>query len=169
VGGADRLCAILDQPETSALGQLSDFVHWGGVPKKMNRHDRASPRGDGRLDLTDVEVARVLVHVDEYRPGSNVEHGVCRRHEGEWTRDHLVAWSDAIRDQRQVQRCCARAGGYCVLHSDLLGKTAFQLRHSRSLNEHSRLEHVENGSLLSISDQRSGDWDIGLHGWWSHW
>src|SRR5207245_2192898 len=81
--------------------------------------DRASPRGDCSLDRTDVEVKRVIVHVNEDRLGSNVEHGVCRRHEGEWTRDHLVARPDAICDQRQVQRSRARAGGDGMPHTDL--------------------------------------------------
>src|SRR5437870_13515646 len=64
VGRTQRLCAILNQPQTSSLGQLKDLVHRSGMPKKRDRHDRASPRGECRRDLTDVAVELRMVHVN---------------------------------------------------------------------------------------------------------
>ena len=82
----------------------------------MHRHERAGARRDRRLDLVEIDVARVEVDVDEHRARADAHDDVGGGDEAQRRRDHLVARPDAAGaaapspDRRWRRSGCAPVG-----------------------------------------------------------
>src|SRR6185437_16409862 len=65
---ADGVRGVLDDAQLVLLGNGVQALHVHRQAGKMHRHDGAGARGDRRLGLLQVDVARVEADIDEHWP-----------------------------------------------------------------------------------------------------
>jgi len=87
-----------------AGSRLPDRVDVGDLPVHVHREDRFRPVGQRRADRGRVHVVGDRVHVDEDRQRARIRDREGRGDAGVGDSDHLVAWPDSERQERQMQR-----------------------------------------------------------------
>ena len=72
VGGAQRIAAVLDEPEIVFLCQRGDGIQIVGVAQRVREHDGLGPGRDRGFDLGRVDVVAAELHIDEHRHGAEL-------------------------------------------------------------------------------------------------
>ena len=67
-GGADGVRGVLDDAQLVALRDFVEAIHIDRQSREMHWHDGPRARSDGRLDLVEVNIARIQSHIHEDRP-----------------------------------------------------------------------------------------------------
>ena len=88
-----------------------------------------------------------------------VEDAVGAGDERERHGDHLVARTDVVAEQREVQCRRPRAGGDGVGHADHRGERVLELGDARSLGEHAGVHRLPDALLLLLAHLRASDRD----------
>jgi hypothetical protein len=153
------LRGVLDEREPPTIGDLLQTREVGRLAVEADRHDRLRPRRDRRLHLPDVDREVVLADVDEDRARSRVEDAVGAGDERERHRDHLVARTDVVAEQCEVQCGGARAGRDGIRHADHRGEGGFELGDARSLGERAGGHRLPDALLLLLAHLWASDWD----------
>ena len=141
------------------IGDVADRVPVGAVADQVGGEDRPRARADHRLDLRDVDLERIGLHVDEGGddPAAHERRDVAR--EGERRRDHLVAGLAPEEVDGEPQRRCAAVHHHAMALREQLRDAALELVHPRPELQRAVLEHVDDrGDLTLVVDRpRLGD------------
>lgn len=108
------LGAVLDDPETSGLGQLEDVVHLAGPAGQVHRDDGLSAWRERRFDGLGREVLALGINVCEDGRGAHDRHGTRGGHEGAGGHHDLVARADAHGSEGRLEGHGAVHQGNCV-------------------------------------------------------
>ncbi len=157
LGGVRR---VLDHRDP----ELPDRVEVARLPGEVDRHDRLRPLRDGGCDGRRVDVQVALADVDEDRRRARVDDHVRGRRPGDRGRDHLVAGTDAERDEREVHRGGARRDGEHVLRLEVLGHPLLEQRRPRPGRQPARAERVGDGLDLLLADRGRLEAELCLSG-----
>ncbi len=101
---AERLCRVLHDRHPVRRGERDELVHARGLAVEVHDEHGARARAERRTNTIDVERERLGVDVDEHRAGSDAHDALDGGEERERRRDHLVARSDAERQERAHER-----------------------------------------------------------------
>jgi hypothetical protein len=120
----------------------------------VHRQDRFRPRRQRRRRGGGIEVEGVEVDVREHRRCPGVHDDVRRCTERHRRRHHLIAGTDAGRQQRQVQRRRAGVDGYGVMRAGVLLERPLESRHARTGGQPPGLERLDDFGDLGQPDRR---------------
>jgi hypothetical protein len=108
VGGADRLCRILDDECAGLHRGVDDRMQVGRLAKQVHRNNRLGPRRHGGRDRVRIDVEGVGLYINQHRLRANTHYAPGTGKKGIRAGDDLVARPDAERHQRGEQRVGAR-------------------------------------------------------------
>lgn len=138
--GADGLGGILDDGDSMASGDLEDGVHARALAEKVDRQDGPGARGDGGLELLDIEIEIVGANIDIDGPGAEPGNGAGRREEGKGDGNDLIALADAEGHEGQEQGIGAGGAADGVPDTAIGGRLLLE---SLDLRAHDELLTVE--------------------------
>ncbi len=143
--GTDRLCAVLNQYDTSLLQFVPYELKPAHLAEKVYREDSFCPGRDLVHDRAHVQVVGIGIHICKDRSGSVSCNAARRGEECEGRGDHLVALLKVEGHKRENQ--CISAGGTsdCAFHFKVGGYLLFQTFDFRSQNEVLCLKHPVQG------------------------
>ena len=138
---AKTLRGILDHRQVVFCGNGIDGVIIRHLAEKTHRHERLGGGRDGCLDLVhgDIEIQRINIHKDRFRPNERNGFGgadPCERH-----RDHLIARTDLQRPKSDLQTVGAARHGDGVFASHISPQSRLQLRHLGTMNKLAVIQH----------------------------
>ena len=136
------LARVLDDGDPVALRRAQDRIEIGRPAVEVHRHDRPGATRHGARDELRIDVAGGRVDVHEHGPGARVGDRLGRRDEGVGGRDHLVALTDAGREQGEVERARPRVEADAVLRLAVDGKLPLERRHLLAEDERRGLPHA---------------------------
>ncbi len=126
----------------------------------MHRHDRACPRRHGRRHARDVDEERVRIDVGQDGPRATELDDVGRRRKRVRRDDDLIAWSDAERENRQMESGGSRGDDSRVLRADGLAERALELLDLRPHRELSAREDLLDRGGLQLADVGAREPDV---------
>ncbi len=137
----DGVCAILDQLEMMAAGDLADGIHLAGAASKVHRQQCASAWRDLSLNLSRINIEGAGIDVGQDRSAPSVQNGIHRGAEGHRRRNDLVSGFDSRSQNAQMQRRragvqCQRVGGAFVGR-----KLSFKARYAGTGAQPARLQN----------------------------
>ena len=147
LGGVRR---ILDDRQA----ERRERVEVGGLTVEVDRDDRLRPLADERPHLLGIDVQRLVEHVREDGRGATVDDDIRRRRPRERGGDHLVAGTDAERDERQVERRGARRDREDVLRLEIVAHPRLELCGARARRQPARSQRLRDGRDLLLGDRR---------------
>jgi hypothetical protein len=113
----------------------------------MHRDDRLRFGGDLLSRIIHVQVEADRTDVGEHRHRSETRNRARRGEKRERGAQHLVAWFDVQRHQRQQQRVCAGRYRQRVLHTDHGRDFRLKRLQLRPHDKSTMLEHLSEGGL----------------------
>ena len=142
-----------DSPPVESIDQTLD-LHW--APSEVNRDHRFRARSYGsESDLRrQIEGLRVDIHDDRMR--AEVDGHVCRGSEGPGRNDHLVAWPDAERLERQVEPGGRGVDRHRMMRAHEPGKARLELADFRPGGQPAGVQNREDSRSLGVGDRRPG-------------
>ena len=143
--GEEQAVRVADRADAGKVRRQTGVVH---------RHDGAGALSDLLLDLIRVDEAGVRVDVGKDGRRADVQDGVRRGGEGQRRGDHLVAGADALREQRQMQRCRAGIDSDAVLRTDVRREVLLELDGARALRPPAGADSRRVGLHLRFRDIR---------------
>jgi len=138
----DGVRCILDDPQPVARCQLIETLHIDRQPGEVHRQDRTRARGDRRLRLLQIHVARIEVDVDEYGPGTYTHDDVRRGDEAHRRSNHLISRADAAGEQGHLQSRRRRSLSPYRSAAEIGRQLGFELRDLRSARQPARAQHL---------------------------
>src|SRR5882762_6753387 len=116
---------------------------------------------DRRLDPCGIDRERVPLHIDEYRPGTNVLDDVDGRGERERRRDDFVARADSVRQQRRVEGSRARVDRDGRRGRDGGRELRLELRDLGAGGDPVGAQSIDDFGDLLLPDERRREGEIG--------
>jgi hypothetical protein len=101
--GPVRLASVLHNPQTVFIGDGHQSIHVDRMAVQVHRDDGLSARCHPALELIQVKVPGIMIHVSEHGASSCVDNGIGGSHIGQRRHNDLVARSDAQREQSQME------------------------------------------------------------------
>src|SRR6185437_4077326 len=117
-----RLTGIFDDDKAVAAGHFRDRAHVRDSSVKVDRNDRAGPRGNSCLELTNVEGEGHRIHVHENRSRADQVDCLDGGDERVRHRDYFVARTYPRRAKREHQRVGSRANSDTVSGPTIVSK-----------------------------------------------
>ena len=153
VRSGDRVRGVLDDVDPAIARHREQRIEIGRMARVMNRHDRARPRRQRRLDAFRIDVERVGADVDHHRPRADVLDDVRGRAEGHRRHDHLVAGTDAERRQRDVQAGRARVQRHQRRRAEILLQLALEAPRLWTLRDPIAAQRIEDLFTLGVTER----------------
>ena len=135
-----------------AACNVQDGIEIRGLAMQVHRQDRLGAVGDRRLDLGDVHVEGVRVHVDEHGAGARVVDGRHGRDEGAGDRDDLVPRTDTGRQESQMQGAGAGIDADAEVPAAVRGKLLLERGDLLAQNELGGGQRLLDGSQEVLLD-----------------
>src|SRR5947207_12202075 len=108
------------------VGNATNLLDVGQLPKKMNRHDRLGFRRDRGFDLLYIDIECGWIDIDEDWNRPNLDDRLHARYKSERRGNDLVAWPNPRGFHHDSERVCAAIDGDCMLNAVKLGDLFFE-------------------------------------------
>src|SRR5436309_9549094 len=156
---AGGLGGVFDDGDAAVPSGGEDRVHLGGLAVQVGRHDRRGLARDDGGDLRGVHVVRRPIDVDEDRLRAAEQDRRRGREERQGRDHHLLARTDAVREQGDVEGRGAVRDGDRVLPVEVLGERLLECLDLRALGEHPGPEDLTHRREFLFAEDRAGDRD----------
>src|SRR5436309_3450509 len=157
--GAGGLGRVLDDRDPAFPCRGEDRVHLGGLAIQVDGHDGRGLARDRRRKLRGVHVVRRTIDVDEDGLRAALDDGRGRREERQGRDYHLLARTDAVGEQRDMESGGADRYGDRVLSAQVLRKGFLERLDFRALGEHPGCDDLAHRRELFLAEDRAGDRD----------
>ena len=147
---------VFDDAQVVFLGDGVQAVHVHRQAGQVNRDDRLGARGDGRLDLVQVDIAGHRVDIGEHRGRADFDDHVGGGDPGDWRGDHFVARADTGDAQGDFHGAGAGVEGAHRTSAEVFRQLRFKGRDLRTAGDPAGAQDIAHGGNGRFVDGRFG-------------
>src|SRR5690606_34721247 len=111
-------------------------------------------RCDRRFRKIGVHVERIWLDIHKYWPCTGIENRICRGNKREWGRDHLIAITDTMSQQRHVECRGPIAGSNGMVDANVMRECLLKISDHATLRELPTLKYGDNGINFFLANKR---------------